>query len=512
MSTAANGEVGGSLLRRPAVHLVLAVVFVLVVALLASALGQDRSGPEPATASVVPVTETVVACPGLRSREGYTESAVAAATPPRVEGVDPDAPGSGAVRTLDPDLSREKTLIRLREPGDRGDYVGRNGERDSVTGSASGSLAPGFSVTQTERTVDGAGRGLASTQCQPTGTDFWFVGPASGVGQRAVLVLTNPENAEAMVDVTIHGERGVVDAPGARGIQVSARSREEIRLDQVAPGKRVLALHVQVRVGRLSAAITETDVAGFEPRGTDWFPAAESPTTSLVVPGVPGVANGRTSDVRLDLVAPGEAAVVTLTFVTPDGSFQPADVDIVDVPAEGVTSVDLTKALRDQSASILISSDAPVTAGARVELRDPDLFGDVLYLAATEPLTAPAVVPDNRTTADLETRLLFSAPGDATSAEVMGFAGGRQWSAGRIELEAGTTGSLTIEPPRTGGSRVASYGLVIRPTGDGPIYGVRMLDEEGPRGPLVTAFPLTTARLLAKVPEAYPDIAVGTRQ
>ena len=62
---------------------------------------------------MVPVTETVVACPGLRSREGFTESAVAAATPPEVPGVDPDAPGNGVVRTLDPKLSAEKTLISL---------------------------------------------------------------------------------------------------------------------------------------------------------------------------------------------------------------------------------------------------------------------------------------------------------------------------------------------------------------------------------------------------------------
>ena len=118
-----------------------------------------------------------MACPGLRSREGFTESAVAAATPLRCLVSIPMHPGSGVVRTLDPQQSTEKTLISLSEPGDRGAYVGRNGERDSVTGSATGSLAPGFSVTQTERTVDGQGRGLASTQCQPTGTDFWFVGP-----------------------------------------------------------------------------------------------------------------------------------------------------------------------------------------------------------------------------------------------------------------------------------------------------------------------------------------------
>jgi len=499
-------------LGHPAAQLIVVVVVVVAAAAAATVLGADRSPPDAVTPQLVPVTETTVACPGLRSRKGFTESAVAAATPPEVPGVDPNAPGSGVVRTLVPQATKEETLISLGEPGDRGTYVGRNGERDSVTGAASGSLAPGFSVTQTERTVDGQGRGLASTQCQPTGTDFWFVGPASGVGNRAVLVLTNPESATATVDVTFHGRGGLVDAPGARGVQVQPRSSVELRLDEVAPGEKVLAVHVQVRVGRLSAAITETDVFGFEPRGTDWFPQAVAPATDLVVPGVPAVNQGRKTQVHLDIVAPEEAAVVTLSIITPEGSFVPQGADVVDVPASGVTSVDLTEALRGDPAAIVISSDAPVTAGARVELANPDLFGDVLYLAAANPLDAPAVVPDNRTSADLQTRLILTAPDEGATAVVTGFAGGKQWTAARVDLAAGTTQVVTVEPPKAKGNkkRTESYGLVVTPGGAGPLYGVRMLDEEGPRGPLVTSFPLKTARLLAQVPEAIPEIAVGS--
>ena len=113
------------------------------------------------------VSETLVACPGLRSRKGFTESTVAAATPPQVRGVDATSTGNGAVRTLTRDPLNDKTLIQLKTPGDRGSYTGRNGERDSVTGSAEGSLAPGFSVTQTERTVDGLDVGLQERSAFP---------------------------------------------------------------------------------------------------------------------------------------------------------------------------------------------------------------------------------------------------------------------------------------------------------------------------------------------------------
>ena len=56
----------------------------------------------------------------------------------------------------------------------------------------------------------------------------------------------------------------------------------------------------------------------------------------------------------------------------------------------------------------------------------------------------------------------------------------------------------------------AGFDVEITPSDDGVLYGVRMLDEEGPRGPLVTSFPLTTARLLAEVPESYPNVVVGS--
>jgi len=496
-----------SFVRRPMVQVMLAVVLLVVSGGVATAVAPPVRGPAVAAPTHVPVSETLVACPGLRSRAGYTESTVAAATPPQVQGVEPNAAGSGTVRTLTRNLDDEKTLIQLTAPGDRGAYTGRNGEHDSVTGSAEGSLAPGFSVTQTERTVDGRGRGLASTQCLPTGNDFWFVGAASGVGQRAVLVLTNPEEAKATVDVSLYGKRGPVNAPAARGVVVPARSSVQLRLDRVAPGQPVLALDVQVQVGRLSAALTETDVFGFQPRGTDWIPGAAAPALTQVVPGVPRTDQGRKSSVRLDLAAPGDAAVVNLSIVTPDGTFRPQGVDVVDVPAGGVKSVDLTAALRGQPATVLVQSDVPVTAGARVFLKDPNFFGDSLFLAASPALSAPAVVPDNRITKDLATRVILSAPGAAATVKITAFAGDTQVPVETVEVPAGSTREVTVVPPK----HLKRFGLVLTPqTGSGPVYGVRMLDEQGPRGPLVTSFPLRAARLIATVPVTVPDVVAGT--
>lgn len=487
----------------PARWLAGVIAALVVIGVSATALQQHPAPPAAAVAA--PVVATTVACPGLRSRAGYTTSTVAAATPPRTSDT-PVEPGRAAVQTLTANGKNGKRLITLTRPGQRGTYVGRSGERDAVVGQGLGSLAPGFSVTQTERTVDGNQRGLASTQCLPTGADFWFVGAGSDVGQRPTLVLSNPEDATASVDVDMYGRRGPLSAPAARGVQVPARSTKELSLQRIVPGEPVLAVHVRVTSGRLSAALTETDVNGLAPRGTDWIPNTLEPATSVLVAGFPPVASGRTGRSVLSIAAPGTSdAMVSLSLLSPDGSFTPSGQAVIDVHAGGVTNVDLTKELRGQPATVVLKSTEPIVAGARVLLQRPHAYGDTLFLAAATPLTQAAVVPDNSTTKDLATRLVMSAPQGQASVDIFAFDGART-SHRPLTIAAGSTRVVTVTNPGKGGG----FGIVVTPTpGSAPVVGVRFLDEEGSRGPLVTATPLLPARLTAVVRPAVPDITTG---
>ena len=488
---------------RPVAWVAAAVAGAVVLGGVATVVAAEP--PAPGAPAVTPVVDTTLACPGLRSREGYTDSTVAAATPPHPGGAS-DAASLAVVRTLTTDPAASKRLIALREPGERGSYTGRNGERDSVVGRGIGMLAPGFSVTQTERTVDGAGRGLASTACLPTGSDFWFMGAASGVGQLATLVLTNPEDATASVDVDFLGRRGPLEAPAARGVQVKPRSSTELKLADIVPGEPVLAVHVKVTSGRLSAALTETDVEGLQPRGTDWVPTTSAPATEALVAGFPGVAEGRKAQVTLDVAVPGTAdAVVTVELLTADGSFQPSTHKVLDVRAGTVGSFDLTKELRGQPTTIRLVSDQPIVAGGRMVLLRPGAYGDSMFLATTPLLTTAAVVPDNRTSSDLVTRVVLTAPGDAASVTISAFDGPREVRR-RVDVPAESTRVFTIPDPGSG----KGFGLVVTPDpASGPVVGVRFLDEEGSRGPLVTALPLRAARITALVRQAEPWVVAG---
>ncbi len=500
---------------RPVVLLGAIVGGTLVSVGLATAAAPSPRGPGSLTVTQVPVRETVVACPGLRSRTGYTDSSVAAGTPPQ-SATTAGSGGTAVVRTMTEDPSKSQPRIILRTPGASGVYTGRNGERDSLVGRAVGAMAPGFTVTQTERTVDGGHRGLATTACLPSGSDFWFVGAGTRVGQESLLVLTNPEASVATVDVGVFGRRGRFDTPAGTGITVPARSRVEVSVPRLAPGQRVLALHVQVRSGRLSAAVTETDVNGFKPLGTDWIPATVAPDHALVVPGIPAVAKDRVSTVTLDVAATRSDAIVSVKLVTPDGTFVPVGGGELDVRGGSVRQLDLTDALRGQPAALLVTSDAPIVAGAKVLLKRPGFFGDSMYLAATNPLQAPAVVPDNITTSNLNTRLVISAPSTQVSVQVLAYDATGKERTLDVTVPAGTTKEITVLPPRSPpgttikGARYRRFGMIVTPEpGSGPLYAVRMQDEEGSRGPLVSALPLVAARLRVPLFPAVPNTVAG---
>ena len=190
-----------------------------------------------------------------------------------------------------------------------------------------------------------------------------------------------------------------------------------------------------------------------------------------------------------------------------DGTFAPLGADVVDVPAGGVRV-----GRPDQGAARRAGSD-PVSVRRSRSRPGPAC---VLRTSGLSSVTCSSSPPPRRwrsrrsspttgTTEDLATRLVLTAP-DGRDVRVRSPASPAvaTWSAGRVDLAAGTTRRVTVSRPRPGQPTDSGSFGDPTPPGDGPVYGVRMLDEEGPRGPLVTSLPLRTARLHAWCPGGGP--------
>ncbi|HEX6921582.1 MAG TPA: DUF5719 family protein [Actinomycetes bacterium] len=376
-----------------------------------------------------------------------------------------------------------------------------------LVATASGSLAPGFAASMVTRGVSGDLRGLSGTSCVAPGTDFWFVGAGAVVGQRGRLYLTNAESAAAVVDVTLFGPDGPIDTPAGRGIAVAAGAQEVRLLDALSPDTAWIAVHVQVHQGKVAAALRDQQVAGLEPRGTDWVPAAAAPARHVVVPGVPAGAGER----RLQVLVPGDSdAIIRLRLIGRDGSFAPAGLDVLQAEAGSVTDVDLAPYAKGQDVAVDLTSDVPVAAGLLARV-GPATGGpaELAYTAGTPALTPaqPGVAALAWFGSATHSTLALAAPGADAQVRVVPLppATGQPVD---VRVPAGTATVVDLATV----TRETLYAVAVVPApGSGPVVASRQISEVAPRGPLITVEPVQPGRFAVRVPSVSADLSTGLR-
>jgi hypothetical protein len=361
---------------------------------------------------------------------------------------------------------------------------GHHGRTDPYTVRAGGALASGLEVEQTTSVENGSDRGLAGVRCTEAGTDLWFLGPGPMDAKDIDLYLTNVDDQAAAVDVRALSGEGPLDTTEGRGTTVAPHSGVVVGIGKSPEGlgdivktARILALHVRVSTGRVSAAVR---VHTGDKKGVDWVPQAAPPATHVLMPGIPSGSGSR----QLLVAVPGEAdAQVKIQVITPKGTFAPEGRDVLDAPAQTVTPVDLEQALSGKAAAVRLTSDRPITAGF-VASRG----ADVAYGGATEALGGGGVVADNRS----GTVMVLSAPDRAATLRLDTVTG--QGAAGTpqvVKVAAGRTEEISVPVP-AGGDK--GFGVVLTPQpGSGPVYAARVLSSGKGDKLLFTILPVTPA-------------------
>jgi hypothetical protein len=507
-------------LRRPGTALVGVVLVLLVVGVAAdltagpgAASGHvattGTSGhPAGSTGRTVAVARADAVCPDP-TVGSHTETRLSLAAPgaPATAGGGTDAAGPGHARLTG--LHGADTPLDLVAPSSGSVLATSDNGQDAgpVVARGTGASAPGMAAGQLTRSGVPAMRGLLGTACAAPGTDFWFVGSGAVVGQRGRVYLTNPEPAPAVVDVTLYGPDGPIDAPAGRGIAVAAGAQEVTLLDALAPGITVFAVNVHVRSGRISAAVRDQQVVGLTPRGADWLPPAAAPARHQLVPGV----LSGTGERRLQVVAPGESdAIVKVRLVSESGTFAPAGLDVIEVAAGTVKDVDLAPFGTGDAFAVDLESDVPVTAGVldRVTAAGSQVE-DVAYAAAGFPLrpATPGVVPEARIGTGVTSTLLLAAPARAAHVRLTVLPPA---TATPRELTVPAGSQLPVDLATLGAT--GSFAVLVRPlAGSGPLYAVREVSQSDPAGPLVTSEPVLPGRYTVRVPRVLADLSTGLR-
>lgn len=483
-----------------------------VLTLLATLLQQPTPEVAEGAVTIEPIGSTVLLCPepgagtdlGVRVTAAVVPGQPGQEADPAAAAEDGAAAGAAGLETLP---GKESAQSKILVPGGQAQIESFESLRlPAIRAYGDGTLAPGLVADQWGRDPAGRGRGMASTACAPAASEFWFVGGGAIAGRQTRIVLVNPDETSAVVDVVIRGPKGLIDAPAGRGLVVKGQDRLVVRLDVLAPGVTATAVQVLARTGRVGASVDDEQQAGLANIGTDWLPQAAAPSTRVYVPGV---INGPGARV-LSIAAPGaDDAIVNIRVISADGTYAPAERSRVEVPSDSVVTLDMAPILDRNPATLELTSDAPIVAGMR------QFFGDeTAYTAGAQPFDGPAAVSGLPVRAATDVRVSITAPTDAAEVEIvlLPFRGGKEAAVPtaprRIEVGAGKLRYVRLNPP----AGVAWYTAVVTPVeGSGPILVAHRLREQSRFGDLVTGYPWNPLRTEVAVPTAVQDPAVATR-
>ena len=260
---------------------------------------------EPVQVTATPAPDaTVLACSGsllALGRDAATAQSVSVAAPQAV---------TSGVREGDPPLA--ETPLQPAAPDSfvsvlRAEPDGRTRTDAAATGSS----------TISSDDLDG----YAASACRPPTIQDSMSGGATTTGSADILLLANPGDVPATVEITVYGTNGPVVPPGGEVI-VAPGSQRAIPIAGLALGESSPVIRVSATGAPVAASLQTSITRTLLPGGVDLVGAIEAPEPFLAIPGVSivdtdGTAIEATTFIRL--LSPSADTTVSVTLL-PTGS------------------------------------------------------------------------------------------------------------------------------------------------------------------------------------------------
>lgn len=356
-------------------------------------------------------------------------------------------------------------------------------EELTVPAPAGETVAPLVAGSQSQVLATDTLTGLAVAACGEAASDAWLVGGSTDVGRTTLVLLSNPTAVLSTVSLTVYGETGIVDAPGASGILVQPGEQRIVALAGLAPNLISPIVNVQSAGGQVVATLQQSSIRGIEPGGIDLIggaavPALEQTIAGLNVTIAPAAEQSADPDAipSVRLMAVGDAPATVQIGVTSAAGTAAGNSTQVEIEPGIATQVPFPD-LAVGSYSVQITSDQPVVAAARTSTvgtvgRDfawypssGELDGNFLVSVAAGP--SPTLHLVNTATTDV---VIVATPTTGEAVRVSVAAGAR------ADLPLAASVSYVVSGGQT---TIASVGYV----GDGQLASFAL----NPAGPLAEA-------------------------
>jgi len=404
----------------------------------------------------------------------------------------PDRPGSLSGSTLD----AKPVKLKLSEPGKGAEPFRTNA---SIVIAADGAMATASSAVIVDDVTGGNEPGLKAAPCLAPATAHWFSGLGATDEDSTDLILSNPDDAQAQVDLRYYGRSGRIAVPGSPGLVIRGHDSRRVSLADLR-GESPVSVAIQASQGRVTAVAKRTQTRQFKPAGVDWQVPSVSPSRVVVIPGVPADEGGRQLVVTNPNNSRATVAVQVLGF---QGPYAPSGAASVDVPPEGTASVNLEPGLAGEAAGIKLTSDVPVTGAVLATSRRGGKGTDLAVQSAAAPLIGTGV--SALATSDIaDSELIISNGGDSDAQatfEVFSY-GGVKLRTDDVVLAANSTATRRLNSP------APSYVVVNVPDDSSVVAGVVLTQPDRDVAGLAT-IPLSSPDLASRAPATRPDYSAG---
>ncbi|UPK76158.1 DUF5719 family protein [Nocardioidaceae bacterium SCSIO 66511] len=355
-----------------------------------------------------------------------------------------DSSGEGANTATKSPGGKKIGALTVGGPGEWAQSSVPGADTSAVVIDASGGLAPMSTAFGATRAPGASGSGLAVQTCPSAHAQSWFVGAGSTAEHSGTLVLTNPGNVDAVVDVAMYGADGQVSVVGGSGVPVKPGQTKRLPLDDLGTGEDELALSVSTSRGTISASVLDATGKLAAHRGSDYLPAAADPSTDSVVAGVPAGADGG----ELIIANPSDrAANVSITVLGKDGESTPSGLESASVGAGSVKKVALPGNVVNGSMSVRLKSEVPVTGAVRAFSA-----ADLAYATSAEPVTGTVAVPVGFGGTTVDVSAASAAVKGSSTLQLRAYdSKGKESGKGSVDLEAGQT--RAFDPLQVTGAR-----------------------------------------------------------
>ncbi|MCL2794573.1 MAG: DUF5719 family protein [Microbacteriaceae bacterium] len=341
----------------------------------------------PTARTVTPVPASAsAACPGpllsLASDTGTAGTSLSAASAPAVvAGGGAQAPSASSLSA--PDVHGAATPAQAFEQPARG------------------AETPVLAAAQSSTAATSDLSGFAATACAAPDYDSWLVGGATDLGSTTLVVLSNPGDVAATVDLDIYSEQGPVVANGGRGIVVAPHQQTVVPLAGLAPNASATVVHVTSTGATVTAHLQESQITGLTPQGVDWVAPTAAPADHVVIPGAvvdttmltSGGSDAGDGGVPVLRVLPvgGKDAKLTVS-VRPESGAKAGDAQTATASHGVVSEIPLDR-LAAGTYTVTVDSDVPVVAAVGTSTTAAGKGTDFTWYAAARSLTGPTAIP-----------------------------------------------------------------------------------------------------------------------